>query len=41
MVSFPYCNFTARKLCPVDDKIWKYICNRCSSVFVPYMRPED
>lgn len=33
-VTCPYCGFKAHKLCSQDGKSWKYICERCNSIFV-------
>lgn len=34
-VNCPYCGFAARKLCSVDGKTWRYICDSCKTVFIP------
>lgn len=33
VVECPYCGFTARPLCSNDGVTWKYVCNRCKSIF--------
>ena len=33
-VTCPYCGFRAHKLCSQDGKLWKYICERCNSIFI-------
>ena len=35
VVECPKCGFVSRKLCSNDGKVWKYICNRCSYIFIP------
>lgn len=30
----PHCGFVAHKLCRDDNGYWKYVCERCGSIFV-------
>ena len=33
-VTCPCCGFKAHKLCSQGDGLWKYICERCNTIFV-------
>lgn len=33
MATCPVCGFTARKLASEDGKNWRYVCNKCGTIF--------